>query len=68
VALPEVGVTRRTSFVDRPPGGDWIYRVAVAANWLDDTTQGDVYLVGDAVAVTRVPRLSLGASPHFLLE
>lgn len=51
VGLPEIGVSRTGSFVDRPPRGDWIYRVAVAANWLNDPGYGDVYLVGKPVRV-----------------
>jgi hypothetical protein len=40
-----IGVTRRTQFVDRPPPGKWTYHVGVAANWLDDPTLGDVYVL-----------------------
>lgn len=40
-----VGVTRSTRFVDNPPGGPWVYRVGLAANWLDDTSGGDVVLL-----------------------
>jgi hypothetical protein len=36
-----VGETRETSWSEVPPPGDWTYRVAVAANWLDDTAEGD---------------------------
>jgi hypothetical protein len=45
VSLPEVGVTRSGSYVDHPGTGAWIYRIAVAANWLDDPGYGDTYLV-----------------------
>ena len=40
-----VGVTRARSFVDRPPPGAWVYRVGLAANWLDDIGRGDVLLL-----------------------
>jgi hypothetical protein len=51
VSMTEVGVTRGRSFVDKPDSGEWVYRVGVAANWLDDPTYGDVYLVSSAVDV-----------------
>jgi hypothetical protein len=51
--LPEIGVARHGAFVDTPSKGRWIYRIAVAANWLDDPAYGDVYLVSSPVhAVT----------------
>jgi hypothetical protein len=40
-----IATTRATSFVDRPGPGRWIYRVGVAANWLNDPTLGDLYVV-----------------------
>jgi hypothetical protein len=52
VALPEVGVTREPVFEDRPGKGRWVYRVTVAANWLNDPTQGDIYLVSRPVVIT----------------
>ena len=75
VTLTEVGVSRSPEFVDRPQPGRWFYRVAIAANWLNDPGYGDRYLVaapspstsrepsGTATAVpTRVTaRLALGA-------
>jgi hypothetical protein len=51
IGLPEVGVSRTGTFVDRPRRGDWIYRIGVAANWLDDPGYGDVYLVGKPIRV-----------------
>jgi hypothetical protein len=44
VTLPEIGVTHATEFREHVPRGRWTYRVAVAANWLNDPTYGDVYL------------------------
>ena len=52
VTIPEVGVSRVGQFLDRPPPGRWFYRVAVAANWLDDPQYGDPYEVSRAVAIT----------------
>jgi hypothetical protein len=52
VSLPEVGVTRTPEFRDHPPVGRWVYRVAIAANWLDDPAYGDPYLVSRPLVVT----------------
>jgi hypothetical protein len=52
VTLPEVGVSRVPTFVDRAPPGRWFYRIAVAANWLDDPHYGDPYEVSRSVAAT----------------
>jgi hypothetical protein len=43
-----IRATRATTFVDRPGRGTWTYRIGVAANWLDDPTLGDVYVVSNA--------------------
>jgi hypothetical protein len=51
VALPEIAVTHATNLGDRPGPGRWFYRVVVAANWLDDPSYGDPYLVSSAAAV-----------------
>jgi hypothetical protein len=51
VGLPEAGVTHAPRFVDHPRPGRWVYRVAVAANWLDDPQYGDVYFVTMPIAV-----------------
>jgi len=40
-----VGTTRDGSFVDKPGAGKWAYRIGVAANWLNDTSYGDVYVL-----------------------
>jgi hypothetical protein len=40
-----IGVTRRQTFVDRPPPGRWTYRVALSGNWVDDPNLGDMLLV-----------------------
>jgi hypothetical protein len=44
--------TRDTSLTDSPGKGTWSYRVAVSANWLDDTRLGDVYVVSPPLTVT----------------
>jgi hypothetical protein len=47
----DIGVTRSTNFVDHPPSGDWTYRVGVSANWLNDPTLGDVYVLSTPARV-----------------
>jgi hypothetical protein len=53
VSLPEVGTTHADRFVDHPGRGRWVYRVAIAANWLNDAGYGDPYVVSRPIAVTR---------------
>ena len=50
--VDSVGTTKGTSFVDHPGRGTWTYRVGIAANWLDDPTLGDVYVVSSPVSVS----------------
>jgi hypothetical protein len=52
IVLPEVGTTHGSRFVDHPPRGRWFYRIAVAANWLNDPRYGDPYEVSRPIAVT----------------
>jgi hypothetical protein len=44
--------TKATNLVDHPGRGTWEYRVGVAANWLNDPSLGDVYVVSPPVTVT----------------
>jgi hypothetical protein len=53
VNLPEVGTTHADQFIDHPGPGHWVYRVAIAANWLNDAGYGDPYLVSSPVTVSR---------------
>jgi len=41
--------TRNRSFLDRDPPADALYRVGVAANWLDDQRRGDVFAISPPV-------------------
>jgi hypothetical protein len=50
--VDDVGTVRTTSFDDRPGSGTWSYRIGVAANWLNDPSLGDVYVVSEPVSVT----------------
>jgi hypothetical protein len=52
LVLPEIGTTHQGRFVDRHRRGRWVYRVALAANWLDDAGYGDPYLVSRPLVVT----------------
>jgi hypothetical protein len=49
ILMDELGVTRRKVFVDTDPVPNGIYRVGVAANWVDDPTQGDVFVISRPV-------------------
>jgi hypothetical protein len=40
-----IATTRATTFTDHPGPGMWTYRIGVAANWLNDPTLGDIYVV-----------------------
>jgi hypothetical protein len=44
--------THGISFLDRPGPGTWTYRIGVSANWLDDFSLGDIYVVSQPVSVT----------------
>ena len=50
--MDDVATVRAPSFADRPGVGSWSYRIGVAANWLNDPTLGDVYVVSPPVTVT----------------
>ncbi len=50
-----VAALHGTSFVDRPPPGKWIYRVAAVASWIRDPSTGNIFVVGSPVSVT-VPK------------
>jgi len=45
-----VSTTRARSFVDPAPVPGAVYRIGVAANWLDDPEQGDIVVVSPPVA------------------
>jgi len=49
----DLGTTMSPTFVDRHvPRGRWVYRVGVAANWLNDVAYGDVYVVSAPTVVS----------------
>lgn len=53
LVMQPVGETREPAFSEEPPeAGTWVYRVSVAANWLDDQTQGDPMLMSEPVETT----------------
>ncbi|MBA3383714.1 MAG: hypothetical protein H0T20_03560 [Actinobacteria bacterium] len=45
IEMTEVGRTRTSRFVDRVGPGQWTYRVGTAANWLDDESRGDPFVI-----------------------
>lgn len=52
ILLADVGATHATHLVDRPRyRGPWVYRVGPAANWLNSTAYGDVYLMSSPITV-----------------
>jgi hypothetical protein len=53
--MPSVGVTRLTRFVERAGPGPWVYRVGLAANWIDDVNGGDVFLVSTPARSAQQP-------------
>jgi hypothetical protein len=42
---------RGTAAIDRPAAGTWSYRVGVAANWTDDPSRGDIFLLSPKLVV-----------------
>jgi hypothetical protein len=51
ISLPDVAITRDPNYGNVEPKGRWVFRIAVAANWLDDPKYGDIYLVSAPVTV-----------------
>jgi dolichyl-phosphate-mannose-protein mannosyltransferase len=49
--MRQIHATKDLSFIDRPPPGRWTYRVALAANWLDDPGRGDLLMVSKPTTV-----------------
>ena len=47
-----LATTRAKSFVDRSPEPGVTYRIGVAANWVNDSEQGDVMLISPPVRAT----------------
>lgn len=42
-----IPVGRDTTLQDRPPAGEWTYRIAAVASWVGDPTRGEVYVLSD---------------------
>jgi hypothetical protein len=53
--MRQVGWTRGTHWRIKDPPGRWSYRVALAADWLDDPKHAGMILIGPRADVT-VPR------------
>ena len=53
VEMEEVGRTREERFVDRaPPPGTWTYRIGTAANWRNDDSLGDPFVISGPLDVS----------------
>jgi hypothetical protein len=48
--METLDITRERRYVDANPPADAIYRIGVAANWLDDTERGDVFVISPPAA------------------
>ena len=44
-----------TSFHERPHPGEWVYWVGAKASWVDDPTQGDLFVVAPPIHVSIKP-------------
>ena len=51
IEMTEVGRTRGSRFVDRVGTGQWTYRIGTAANWLDDESRGDPFVISQPLNV-----------------
>ena len=47
----EIGVSRTASLRDKPGRGTFTYRVGIAANWLNNPSQGDIFFTSPTVRV-----------------
>jgi hypothetical protein len=45
IEMEEVGRSREPRFLDPAPRGTWTYRIGVAANWRDDESAGDAFVI-----------------------
>src|SRR6185503_14283519 len=53
LTMQRVGETTEPAFSEEPPGaGRWVYRVAVVADFRNDTTQGDPTVISPPVSAT----------------
>jgi hypothetical protein len=52
LSTQSIATTRATAFTDHPGTGTWSYRIGVAANWLDDPTLGDLYVISPPMTIT----------------
>jgi hypothetical protein len=48
--METLAVTRERRYVDADPPADAIYRVGIAANWLDEADRGDVFVISPPAA------------------
>ena len=51
LVMDHLSTTAIRRYVDRPPPGRWTYRVGMTANWVNDTSLGDVMIVSDPMTI-----------------
>jgi hypothetical protein len=51
LVMDHLSTTAARRYIDRPPSGRWTYRVGMTANWVNDTSLGDVMIVSDPVTI-----------------
>ena len=52
IEMTEVARTRSSHFVDRVPRGQWTYRIGTAANWRNDESLGDPFVISRQLNVS----------------
>jgi hypothetical protein len=52
IEMREIGRTREPRFLDRPDPGEWTYRVGLAANWRNDESLGDTFVISRPFSVS----------------
>ncbi len=51
IEMEQIATTRATTFHDSPSAGTWSYRVGLAANWVNDESLGDAFVVSKPASV-----------------
>ena len=50
-----VAAIHGATFVDHPPPGKWVYRIAASGSWINEPAAGNIFVVGSPVTVTVTP-------------
>ena len=67
LAMDDLGAQTGGAWIDRPGTGTWTYRLALAANWLDDPAFGDVYLGRTTRSPSACPDVSTPAPTYSIV-